>query len=84
MNKFQLLYNAIQAGESLKNPETWKKRQVLFTAISTLLCLVPAFTKFELSQENIDTITYAIVGLTGCWNMYLTYATSTKVGINKE
>lgn len=81
MNKIQLLYNAIQAGQSLKNPEIWKKRQALWTAFVTILSVIPAFTNLPLSQENIDTISSFLAGAVGIWNIYLTFATTTKIGL---
>jgi hypothetical protein len=81
MNKIQLLYNAIQAGQNLKNPEIWKKRQALWTAFVTILSVIPAFTDLPLSQEHIDTISTFLAGAIGIWNIYLTFATTDKIGI---
>ncbi len=81
MNKIQLLYNAIQAGKSLQNPEIWKKRQALWTAFATILSLIPAFTDLPLTQDQIDIISTFLAGAVGVFNIYLTFATSEKVGL---
>jgi hypothetical protein len=75
---------AIQAGESLKNPATWKNVQLLANAITILLGAVLAFVPLDLTPEQIAQISSGLAMLAGAVNKYFTVATSEKVGIHKR
>jgi len=81
LNKLFAAANAIKAGESLKNPATWKNRQILMNAILIIVGTIPQFVAIELSDADINSISYGLATLAGVLNTYFTAATSAKVGL---
>lgn len=83
-DKIKALYLVLQAGESLKNPEVWKQRQALYTLLVPILGAIPQFVELPIPipQESIRDISMGAATIfTVIWNLYLTYATSKKVGL---
>jgi len=72
---------AIQAGESLKDPAAWKNKQQLMNALTIILGVVPTFIDIDLAEADINAISYGVATGVAVVNLYLTAATSTKVGL---
>ncbi len=73
---------AINAGESLANPATWKNRQLAANALLVVLGAIAAFVpNLGVSHEDLQAIAAGIAATGGLLNAYLTAATSTKVGL---
>jgi hypothetical protein len=81
LDKLFAAANAVKAGESLKNPEAWKNRQMLMNALLIIIGTIPQFVNIELSDADINSISYGLATLAGVLNTYLTSATSVKVGL---
>ena len=81
LNKLFAAANAIKAGESLKDPATWKNRQMLMNVLLVIIGTIPQFIDVELSEADINSISYGLAALAGVVNTYLTAATSDKVGV---
>lgn len=85
-DKLMALKNALNYGEQLKNPATWKQRTVRITAVVGLLVtalpFVPAFE--AMSQADLHDaavlISNGVDGVLLLFNAYMQYATSAKVG----
>jgi hypothetical protein len=75
---------AIQAGESLSSPSTWKKFQLLANAIEILLGAIIVFVPLDLTPEQITQIAGSLAIVAGSVNKYFTVATSDKVGLPKK
>ena len=79
-------FNVLEAGRSLKNPAAWKNGQTaLNSGILAILMSLKTFLPPE--YQPSDDVLYnvgLILGAAGALvNMYLTTATSEKVGISK-
>ena len=73
------MLDALQKGNSLKNPAFWKKLQMAITAMASFLPLLAIF--FPQVQHLIDTDAAAKLGAAiGAVVVYLTVATSEKIG----
>ena len=81
LNKLFAAANAIKAGESLKDPATWKNRQMLMNVLLVIIGTIPQFIDVELSDADINSISYGLAALAGVVNTYFTAATSDKVGV---
>lgn len=81
MEKIFALAGAIKSGECLANPEAWKNRQTLLNAFLSFIGLVPIMTNIEMSEVEINNTAYFLSASAGLINMYITNATSKKVGI---
>lgn len=81
LNKLFAAANAVKAGESLKNPAAWKNRQMLMNAFLIIIGTIPQFVNIELSDADINSISYGLAALAGVLNTYFTAATSDKVGV---
>ena len=81
LDKLFAAANAVKAGESLKKPATWKNRQMLMNIFLVIIGAIPQFVNIELSDADINSISYGLAALAGVVNTYLTVATSAKVGI---
>ena len=80
------LITAMQAGQELENPETWKNRQSTTNAVAVILAGVVIVLrlfgiKLPLDDAQLSVITAAIVGILQLANLVLTLATSKKVGL---
>lgn len=75
---------ALRAGEALANPEVWKNRQAAINAVTVAItagvALASAFGySLPVNADGIAAIAYDAV--VGAINVYLTFATSLKVGL---
>ena len=79
-NMFKVLY----AGYSLKNPETWKSRQLLLNVfviiVAGLVAILPE--QYALSQTDVGVVAefVTLVGFS-VYNAYFTVATTDKIGL---
>jgi hypothetical protein len=71
---------ALKAGEQLVHSETWKTRQILGNALTTLLVFAVMFIpeKYGISADMVPGVVTGIVSFASVVNMYLTKATTTK------
>jgi len=74
---------ALRAGEALADPALWKNRQAAINAVTVAItagvALASAFGySLPVNADGIAAIAYAVVGIV---TIYLTYATSAKVGL---
>lgn len=81
MNKMLAALAALRYGSSLTDPEIWKNRQMLMNALIGLLAAVAPFLPVELSHEDQKAVAGGIAAIGIVLNIYLTAATSTKVGL---
>lgn len=81
LDKLFAAANAVKAGESLKNPAAWKNRQMLMNAFLIIIGTIPQFVNVELSDADINSISFGLATLAGVLNTYFTSATSVKVGL---
>lgn len=85
MGKLWAVIEVLYQGKQLSNPAAWKKNQVLFTTLGTMVAsiitLLPPELKVqfnEIAQADIVQA-IAIIGI-GVVNVYGTFATTTKIG----
>lgn len=73
------IITVLKVGNSIQNPELWKKLQnlinLIFGMAGVIAFMFPSVTQY-LTPENLISITTGITAI----NAYLTTATSTKVG----
>ena len=84
MNFLQKLFTVgkvLRAGESLQDPASWKNRQMAMSAILVILGAVPQFVDINVSESDLNAVSYGIAALLGVLNTYFTSATSDKVGL---
>ena len=81
MEKLFAAANALKAGEVLKNPASWKNRQIIMNALLVIIGTIPTFIPIELSSSDVNAIAFGLATLGGVVNTYLTAATSEKVGL---
>lgn len=83
MDKILALFTVLRAGESVANPEAWKKGQITVTLLGGFL--VAAANAAKAWGYNVpldmDTANAVATGALGVWNIYLTLATTKKVGL---
>ena len=83
--KIKALWNVLQKGKEVADPQIWKRRQVTSTllggAIIAVVQLAKAFD-YDL-QIDEDTVTAIAGGIIAFVNWVGTLATTTKVGIGK-
>jgi len=73
----------MKAGKSVSDPALWKSRQVTATMVTAFVWgVINAAKAFgvdvPVDNETVDAIAVAILATT---NLYLTYATSKKIGL---
>lgn len=78
----------LKNGERLKNPATWKKGQVLTNTVGGLVMGVVGLLKWKFPEIEIPQLVsdYAIELISGglvVINMYITPATTNKIGVKK-
>ena len=75
---------ALRAGESLKNPATWKTFNLVFTNLAVIIAVVFQFAGIDVtdSQQNMISNGLATLGVV-LFNTYFTVATTEKLGIKK-
>lgn len=84
MNFIQKLFaaaEAVQAGKSLQDPAKWKNRQLTLNALLIIIGTAARFANLELSESDLNAISYGITILLSVINVYFIPATSEKVGI---
>lgn len=81
MNKMLAALAALRYGSSLTDPAIWKNRQLLMNALIGLLAAIAPFLPVELSHEDQKAIAGGIAAVGIVLNIYLTAATSDKVGL---
>jgi hypothetical protein len=81
MTKLFAVAGAIKKGECLKDPATWKNKQLLMNTFLAIVALIPQFTSIPISEAEQNAIVYGIVTIAGVINTYLSAATSDKVGL---
>ena len=79
-------WQALKAGEELKNAETRKNRQATGSAVAAVLGLVVVIlprvgVKIDLSTNDITAIAGGIAAVLGVCSTFLTTATSKRVGL---
>lgn len=84
--KLKAFYNVFRAGESVANPEAWKKGQITGGILATFLGAVVAAAKvfgydLPLTDEQLAQIGGAVLAVFGLFNAGSTAASSDKVGI---
>jgi len=79
------LIKALQAGKELADPTTWKNRQVTINLLVILLSAIAALARLlgwvDISEEVLQDVAVIIATILGLVNVYLTLATSKKVGL---
>jgi hypothetical protein len=73
--------NALKAGESLKEPAMWKNVQSLMNVFVVIIATVIKFVDIPVDDSQVNAIAYGLATLAVMVNVYLTHATSTKVGL---
>lgn len=75
-------FDALQKGKRLNNVVAWKNVQIVTNMLAAVVVLLRAFgIDLGLSASDIDTVAGSIVVII---NVYLTLATTNKVGITPE
>jgi len=72
---------ALKAGEELENPAVWKNQQSLMNTFMIILGSVPIFIDIDVSEAQLNAISYGFAVFAGVCNLYITNATSRKVGL---
>ena len=81
------VFRALQAGESLRDPATWKVRQNAINAIMAILGALVVIAPHVginingLTNEDMLAIAGGIAAIAGLFNNYITTATTTKIGL---
>lgn len=79
------IFEAVQAGKELSNPEIWKNRQTTMNMLVVLLSgsayLASLLGGVTVPQDVVTGAAEAIAIVLGLINAYLTTATSKKVGL---
>jgi uncharacterized YccA/Bax inhibitor family protein len=80
------LMNTLKAGQQLKDPTTWKNRQLTLNAVTILLAALIAVLRVTgvdvmLSDEALQLLAEIIAAILGFINILLTTATTKKVGL---
>lgn len=81
MDKLLAALAVLRYGSALTDPEIWKKRQLAANALIGLLAAIAPFLPVELSHEDQRAIAGGIAAVGVVLNIYLTAATSKKVGL---
>ena len=81
MNKLMSLINALRYGSSLADPAVHKNRQNLINALIGLLGAVAVWLPIEVSADELVNIAGGIAALVGLYNVYITTASTEKVGL---
>jgi len=84
MNLLEKLFAACQvlkAGESLKDPAMWKNIQLLMNPFLLILGIAAQFIGIEITEQQLNAISYGLATLAVVGNTYFTLGTSKKVGI---
>jgi hypothetical protein len=80
------LIKALKAGNELADPAKWKKGQVLTNTVGALVLAIVGVIKWKFPEINIsedvsDQITQIITAILVMVNLYITPASSKKIGV---
>jgi len=86
INKIKMLWEVVQLGKSVADPEKWKKKQIQVNVLGGLFIGVAQLAKafnydIYLDEDTATTIAAAVIA---AFNWYWTLATSTKVGVGSK
>lgn len=81
VEKLKLLFVVLQRGNELANVGVWKNTQAAVAAVGALLAAVVAFMPFEIPEELTLAAAGGAVAIVQLVQLYLTYATSKRVGL---
>jgi hypothetical protein len=82
MSKLMSALMALRYGSSLADPAVRKNEQNLLNALVGLLGAVVVFLPIEVSSEQVLSIAGGIASFVGLYNVYITTATTTKIGLS--
>lgn len=86
LDKIKMLWEVIQLGKSVADPEKWKKKQLQVNVLGGLFIGVAQLAKafnYDIYLDE-DTATAIAGGIIGTANWYFTLSTSTKVGVGSK
>ena len=80
------IFQALQAGQELRNPAAWKKGQNLINLCALVITGIVAvlrvqFPDLPMTDDQIVEIASILAGLLAVINGYITTATSKKIGV---
>lgn len=81
MSKLMAIITALRYGSSLSDPEVHKVRQNLVNALVGLLGAVAVFLPMEVTADDMANIAGGIASIVGLYNVYVTTASSKKIGL---
>jgi hypothetical protein len=85
MEKLWAIISACYHGKELTNAAGWKNKQMAVNAIMTILAPIPLFIpNLNLSDEQMQVIAAGIFTVGNAFSLYLTAATSSKVGLRSS
>lgn len=87
--KISAAWKALKAGEELANIKDWKQKQLAINALSAFIVALIGVAKafgyeIPLVETDINNMAYTFVTIIGLINMYLTVATTKKIGLQPE
>jgi hypothetical protein len=80
-DKIKLLFVVLQKGQELANADAWKNTQAAMSALGAIIAAVVAFAPFPMPPEITMAIAGGVVAVVQLVQLYLTYATSKRVGV---
>jgi hypothetical protein len=86
LQKLLRLRDALNIGEQLSKPATWKQRSARLNIVAAFLAVVFPFVQGleNVDQQTINDIAAGVSGIVGLWNWYFHNATSVKVGFKSD
>lgn len=83
---FSELIDVLRKGHVLRNPETWKNRQLVVNTIGAVVGFVVTFANFigykvSLDGESIAAIGGAVWAIVSLFNSWVTVASTDKIGL---
>lgn len=87
--KISAAWKALKAGEELANVKDWKQKQIAINTLSAfIVALIGVAKAFDIEiplvETDINNMAYTFVTLIGLVNVYLTTATTKKIGLKNE
>jgi hypothetical protein len=85
-DKIKAVWEVLQLGKSLADPQKWKKRQIGLTVLGGFFIGIAQLAKMFSYDIHLDedTATAIAGGIIGIVNWYFTIATSEKVGTGSK
>ena len=86
MGKLFAFLAALRHGTNLTDPKVWKVRQNLINALIGLIGAIAVFLPetIGMSDEDILSIAGGIATIAGLFNVYITTATTDKIGVSDK